>query len=138
MKSALDSKILQTLISNYQAQHQTLVALCTEQEQHFQSLLQAQAADWQASQSLVQLVGITAATPADAAAKPHIVLLKLGPQDDPQSFVAIATPVGGSQVHSSTAPSHQPAVVPGSEVGYNATSRPHSRTTLVFQCPDIQ
>lgn len=71
-----------TLTSIHQTEHQTFVMLRMEQEQWCQALLQAQEQNW-------QLLGTLAAAPAKAAGKPHVMLTKMGPQDDPEAFVEL-------------------------------------------------
>lgn len=70
----------QTLVNIHQIQHQALILLCTEQEQRFLALLQAK--DQYVIQSLVQPMSSQADTPADAAAKLHVPLLKMDMQDN--------------------------------------------------------
>lgn len=62
--------LVHVLATAYQNQHQALVIRCTEQEQHFQALLQAQQEDQQVLQSLIVLAGTPAAAPTVAAGFP--------------------------------------------------------------------
>lgn len=66
-----------------------LVNICTEQKQCFQALFQAQQDDQQVLWSLIASTDTPAAVPAVAADFSHISLTKVGPHDDPQTFLEL-------------------------------------------------
>lgn len=145
------TEITQTLGSIHQTQHQALIMLRIGQ-QCFWALLLAQTEDGQVPQSLVQPLG----TPA--AAVPHVMLTKMGPQRDPTAPIelfehatkpALGHPYSGwsayccfcwrSPDHSPKAPHHQSVGVSRSQAGYLAMSQVHPRTALsVFSHADTQ
>lgn len=116
-----------------------------EQEQHFQAHCQAQAEDGQVLCILVQPAGTREAALAANAARPHVLLSKMGPLENPDVFIecfkcaventglarltvnslhAVVT-VRESPVHSPTASIRKPAVVPGPNF---ATGLTHTHT----------
>lgn len=86
MESSSIAKIIQTLADIHRCQHKALVKLCAEQDQRFQSLLQAQAEDLQVLRSLVQLMSTPVAA---AAALHHLTLAKMCLHYDPEAFIEL-------------------------------------------------
>ncbi|XP_060781588.1 uncharacterized protein LOC132889279 [Neoarius graeffei] len=86
MESSPFADLIHALTTGQQCQHQALVALRKEQAQRFEALVLAQQEDRQAFRHLLASAGSTTST---AAGPPHLTLMKMGPHDDPEAFLAL-------------------------------------------------
>lgn len=76
MKSSPLDDLVIPLTNLHQTQHQALLLLRHDQEQKIKDLLDAPPA-------------IPAVVPAATVALPHIALVEMGPQDDPEAFLEL-------------------------------------------------
>ncbi|XP_060774272.1 uncharacterized protein LOC132884447 [Neoarius graeffei] len=86
MESSPFADLVHALATAQQSQHQALVTLRKEQERRFEALVLAQQEDREAFRRLLASAGSTS---APAAGPSPITLTKMGPQDDPEAFIAL-------------------------------------------------
>lgn len=148
MGYSLLADIITSLTILQQTEHEAL--LLREHEQHMKHLLDAQAADQEVLQGLVQWASIAVAV---TVAMAHVPLAKMGMQDDWETFLElyvcstvawgwprgsvtgppIAAPNQQSPFRSPAATGHQYAGTHGPETGNFTSSRPHpGKKALLF------